>query len=161
VMEHQGFGIYHFETWEEKLASAKQLLYLCDNTGEIVLDRILVETIRETHPDIEIICAFRESPIINDALVTDGIAVGLDRTAELISSGSVYPGTVLPECTGKFKALFDKADMVISKGQGNFETLLGCPKEDLFFILKIKCPLMADLSGASEGDLVLMKNRKG
>lgn len=98
----------------------------------------------------------RERPIINDAVLNDALYVGLDRVATVISSGSIYPGTILDETSYEFRKLFDKSDLIISKGQGNFETLLDTATEKIFFILRIKCEMIARLSNTQRGDLVLM-----
>ena len=158
-IDRRGFGIYDYDAFYKRLSAARTLLYICDNSGEIVLDKILVEEIKEAFPSLDIICAMREKPIINDALLDDAHYVGLDRVATVISSGSVYPGTILEETSCAFRKLFDKSDLIISKGQGNFETLLDQGCEKMFFILRIKCELMARLCNTRQGNLVLMQGK--
>ena len=152
----RGFGIYHYDEFYKRLSSASVLLYICDNSGEIVLDKIFIEEIKKAFPSLDITCAMRERPIINDAVLNDALYVGLDRVATVISSGSIYPGTILDETSYEFRKLFDKSDLIISKGQGNFETLLDTATEKIFFILRIKCEMIARLSNTQRGDLVLM-----
>lgn len=156
-IDERGFGIYNYDAFDQQLSKAQTLLYVCDNAGEIVLDKLFIEEIKRTYPAIEVTCAVRARPIINDALMDDALAVGLDEVATVITSGSVYPGTILEETTPEFQHLWDDADMIISKGQGNFETLLAVAPTKLFFILRIKCGMMARLSGTDEGNLVLMQ----
>lgn len=157
-IEKCGFGIYQYNDLFDELNLAESILYICDNAGEILLDRVFIEEIRNTFPDLPITCALRHKPVINDAVLKDALYVGLDQSAKLISSGSIYPGTILSETSDEFKEHFNKADLIISKGQGNFETLLESDNNKIFFILKIKCAMMADLSGCNKGDLVLMRN---
>lgn len=155
-IDQRGFGIYHYDEFYKRLSSASVLLYICDNSGEIVLDKIFIEEIKKAFPSLDITCAMRERPIINDAVLNDALYVGLDRVATVISSGSIYPGTILDETSYEFRKLFDKSDLIISKGQGNFETLLDTATEKIFFILRIKCEMIARLSNTQRGDLVLM-----
>lgn len=101
----------------------------------------------------------RQCPIINDATVDDAFEAGLQDYATVISSGSVYPGTILSECTAEFKNLYAHADLIISKGQGKFETLLDQGDSRVFFLLRIKCDTMAKLSGQVKGRLVFMQGK--
>ncbi|MFH2092605.1 MAG: ARMT1-like domain-containing protein [Pseudomonadota bacterium] len=158
-IDQSGFGIYHFDEFAKQLSTASTLLYICDNSGEIVLDKVFIEEIKIAFPSLNIICAVRDRPIINDAVLNDALYVGLDQVVSVISSGSIYPGTILEETSHEFKKLFDNADLIISKGQGNFETLLDTNSEKMFFILKIKCDLMARLSNTQQGNLVLMQGK--
>ena len=159
TIDQRGFGIYNYDQFYKHLSHASVLLYICDNAGEIVLDKIFIEEIKKAFPSLDIICALRERPIINDAVLEDAFDVGLDQVATLISSGSVYPGTILEETSSEFKKLFKTSDIIISKGQGNFETLLDEATEKIFFILRIKCEMMARLSNVQLDDLVLMQGK--
>jgi len=141
----------------KSLTDAKQLLYLGDNAGEIVFDRILIEELT-TMGTPRIVFAVRDEPIINDATCDDARAVDLDRHAEIMSSGSGAPATVLSECSSEFVHLFRKADMIIAKGQGNYESLSD-EGENLFFLLTVKCPVVARHLGLQVGDRVLKSNR--
>jgi uncharacterized protein with ATP-grasp and redox domains len=161
-IDQRGFGIYDYDEFFGRLSRADNLLYLCDNAGEIVLDSMFIQEIQKAFPFLQITCAVRERPIINDAILRDAEDVGLDRVATVISSGSVYPGTILAETSDAFQELFENADLVISKGQGNFETLLGTDTDRIFFLLRIKCGMMAGLAGTEKGNLVLMQSgRRG
>jgi uncharacterized protein with ATP-grasp and redox domains len=148
IME-QSFGRRDEEEFKKTIAQAEWILYLGDNAGETVFDRLLIEVL--ARPTTYIV---REKPIINDATREDAVAAGLDKVATIISSGCVAPGTVLDQCTPEFRELFRKAPVIISKGQGNFETLSesGAP---IFFFLKAKCDVVARHLGVKKGDLVL------
>ncbi len=158
-IDERGFGIYDYDEFYKAVSTAKSLLYICDNAGEIVMDKIFIEEIKNLFPSLNVVCAVREKPIINDAVLYDALYAGLDKVATVISSGSVYPGTIIDETSKEFREFFDSSDVIISKGQGNFETLLYDSSEKLFFILRIKCEAMAKLSNAPLGDLVLMQGK--
>jgi uncharacterized protein with ATP-grasp and redox domains len=135
---------------EDSIPRAKTLLYLGDNAGEIVTDRILLETIR--HPNVYF--AVRGAPIINDATIEDARSVGIDRIAHVISNGDDAPGTILEMTSPEFRDIFDQADLVISKGQGNYEGLSGIDK-NIYFILMAKCDYVAAHLGVRKGDFVV------
>ncbi|MEA1978071.1 MAG: ARMT1-like domain-containing protein [Chloroflexota bacterium] len=151
------FARYDFKQFKNALDDALTLLYICDNSGEIVFDMLFIKELQRAYPNLQIVAALRDKPIINDATLEDAKAVGLDRLVTTISSGSVYPGTILPETTEEFQKLFTSADVILSKGQGNFETLLPVTNERLFFLLRIKCEYMAALAKVSKDNLVLMQ----
>jgi hypothetical protein len=142
-------AINHYEAFKEKLARARDILYLGDNAGETVFDRLLIETMGKP-----VTFVVRERPIINDATMEDALSSGLDEVAALVSSGCDAPGTVLGGCSEQFLARFDRADLIISKGQGNYETL-SQEKRPVFFLLKAKCPVIARDLGIKVGDIVI------
>ena len=146
------FAINDFISTIEK---AHSLLFIADNAGEIVFDKLLLETIKTLYPDISIIVAVRDTPILNDALIEDAYAVGLDSSARIISSGVSTPGTVLKFASQEFLDLFYSSDMVISKGQGNFEALSDEPR-DIFFLLLTKCEVIAKHVNSHVGDILLL-----
>jgi uncharacterized protein with ATP-grasp and redox domains len=151
------FARYDIAPFKKALAGAENLLYLCDNSGEIVFDMLLIKTLRRLYPQLSVAAAVRHRPIINDATLADARAVGLDLEAETLSSGSVYPGTILAETSEAFRRRFEAAGVILSKGQGNFETLLPRADARLFFLLRIKCEAMATLSRVATGALVLLQ----
>ncbi len=118
---------------------SKKILYLADNCGEIVFDTLLIEQLGPERVTV----AVRGFPIINDATLEDAITAGLDKIVPLLSNGSDAPGTLLDDCSEEFRAAFESADLIISKGQGNFETLSDCGK-NIFFLFKAKCPVIAE-----------------
>lgn len=149
-----GKTVFDYEHFKEDLLKAKTILYLGDNAGETVFDRVLIEEIPD---EKEIFYAVRGKPVINDALIEDALACGLDQRATVISSGVDAPGTILKYCSPEFCALFRSADMVISKGQGNYETLNGQDRQ-VYFLFRAKCPVIARHAGVDLGDIVLQKN---
>jgi damage-control phosphatase, subfamily I len=134
----------------DAVASAGDILYLADNASELVFDRILIEQLA---PD-GVTVAVRGGPVLNDATKQDAAAAGLAGLVDVIDNGSDAPGTILEDCSPEFRERFDRADVVIAKGQGNYETLCDVDR-DVFFALKVKCPLIAKRIGSNVGDLVL------
>ena len=154
------FTRYDLEAFRHLLKTASTLLYLCDNSGEIVFDTLFIKQLQREYPELKIVAALRDRPIINDATLADAKTVGLDRLVTTISSGSVYPGTIFAETTDEFQKIYASADVILSKGQGNFETLLPMEDERIFFLLRIKCDYMAALSQVQRDSLVLMQANK-
>ena len=146
---NQDFGIFHYKEFRMGLENAESVLYLGDNSGESVFDRLLIEELAKP-----VIYVVRDVPVINDVTMKDAIDSGLDEVAELISSGSSAPAIIPDRCSREFLARFDKAQMIISKGQGNYEGLSGLDKP-IFFLLKAKCHVLADDMGVNKGDIVL------
>lgn len=132
----------------EALPRGAKVLYLADNCGEIVLDRLLLEELHGRGADLTV--AVKDGPIINDALEGDAKFAGLDTFCTIVSNGTRCPGTVLPLCPSGFRALFHDADLVISKGQGNFESLSE-EKKPIFFLLTLKCRVAAEHMAALNG----------
>lgn len=151
VIDHLPFLIQQVEALHE----GSEVLYLVDNCGEIVYDSLVME--RLAYKGLRVTVAVKESPIINDALYDDAVEVGLDTFCTIISNGTTCPGTPLSRCSSQFLNIFNKADLIIAKGQGNFETL-SMVDRDLFFLLTVKCPVvgqhLAELSGLDHGVLL-------
>jgi uncharacterized protein with ATP-grasp and redox domains len=135
---------------------AKDILYLGDNAGEIVFDCLLIEQL----PTENITFVVKAAPVINDATIEDAKIVGLTNIVSVIDNGSDAPGTILENCSQDFCHRFNEADLVVAKGQGNFETLSDVNK-DIFFILRAKCPVIARHLGCEIGSMVLVKNKVG
>ena len=129
---------------------AKKILYLGDNAGEIVFDRLLIEKL----PVDKITFVVKGSPIINDATMADARATGMTDVVNVIDNGSDAPGTIIEECSDTLKHLFTDTDLIIAKGQGNYETLTDVNK-NIFFILKAKCPVIAKHLGCELGSFVV------
>jgi hypothetical protein len=134
------------------VAQAQNILYLTDNAGEIVFDRLLIEQL----PADKVTVAVKGMPIINDATIEDAEFVGLTDIVEVIDNGSDAPGTILETCSQSFRERFEAADLIISKGQGNYETLSDINK-NIFFILKVKCPVIARDLNCEVGKMILQK----
>ncbi len=133
---------------------AQSILYLCDNAGEIVFDRMFIETL----PRTKITAVVRGRPVINDATMEDARQAGLFALVEVIDNGSDAPGTLLETCSAAFRDRFAAADLIIAKGQGNFETLSEVAGKRIFFLLKVKCPLIARDIGRETGCLVVTEH---
>jgi uncharacterized protein with ATP-grasp and redox domains len=119
------------------LKEAQSILYLADNCGELVFDRLLIELI-----DKPVTLVVKENPVINDALASDAEHCGLSLGSRIISNGTDCPGTPLRSCSKEFIKEFEAADLIISKGQGNFETLSNVDAP-IYFMLMVKCPVVA------------------
>ncbi len=145
-------AIDHSEALREAIAGAETILYLGDNAGEIVMDRLFLETIN--HPQVYF--AVRNMPIINDVTMEDARMVGIDKIATVISNGDNAPGTILEDTSQEFREIFESADVIISKGQGNFEGLSGCNR-NIYFLLMVKCDHVASFLGVKRGDFVVKK----
>jgi len=144
-----------FEAFRAAVESAESILYLADNAGEIVFDRLLLERL----PKSKVTLAVRGYPVINDVTMADAEFCGLTELVKVVDNGSDAPGTVLDECSAEFRKIFSNADLIISKGQGNFETLSDVDA-NIFFLFKVKCPLVAEQTGMTIGSQVLMRTSK-
>jgi uncharacterized protein with ATP-grasp and redox domains len=142
--------INHLPILRQRLSQAEFVLFLGDNAGETVLDRLLIETIGL--PTTYIV---RGAPVINDATEEDARQARLHEVARILSSGSKHAGTILEDCATEVQELFAEAPVVVSKGQGNFESLVHQPRE-IFFLLKVKCDLVANHLNADIGDSILL-----
>ncbi|MDY6913165.1 MAG: ARMT1-like domain-containing protein [Planctomycetota bacterium] len=138
----------------KRIPEADEILYLADNAGEIVFDRLLIERL----PMEKVTVVVKAGPIINDATLTDAVEVGLTKLVKVIDNGTDAPGTILDDCSEAFQQRFDEADLVIAKGQGNYETLNDLEK-DIFFILKAKCPVVARDLGVQVNESVLQRSQ--
>ena len=145
----QDFAVNHFKKFCEVLKQARNILYLADNAGETVFDRLLIEEM-----DKPVIYLVREKPIINDATREDALLSGLDKVSEITSSGCDTPGTILKFCSDEFLETYRSANLIISKGQGNYEALSD-EERPLFFLLKVKCQVVARDLGVKNGSIIL------
>jgi damage-control phosphatase, subfamily I len=142
------------EALRSAIAQTRRILYLADNAGEIVFDRLLIEQL----PRARVTAVVRGSPVINDATRADALEAGLDELVEIIDNGSDAPGTLLEDCSVEFQRRFAEADLILAKGQGNFETLVNEPG-NIFFLFRIKCPVTAGMVGQPVGTHVLVRSR--
>lgn len=148
------FDSQQVEEFRNAVGRAEKILYLADNAGEIVFDRLLIEQL----PCEKITVVVKGSPVINDATIEDAEFVGLTEMVEVIDNGSDGPGTIMETCSQSFRDRFEDADLVIAKGQGNYETLSDVNK-NIYFLLKAKCPVIARDLGCEVGKMVLEKNK--
>jgi len=143
------FAIFDYDKFKDYLNKTDEILYIGDNAGESVFDRILIEEMKKP-----VIYVVREIPVINDVTYEDAIQAGIDKVASILSSGTSAPGTVLETCNAEFKKVYKNSKFVIAKGQGNYEGLSD-EKHPIFFLLKAKCWVIANDIGVNEGDIVL------
>lgn len=127
-----------YQAFVQDLQSAKRLVYLTDNCGEIVLDKILIKTIAKQYPSLYITVIVRGKPVLNDATVEDAEAVGMPQVAEVMGNGTEIAGTQLNAIDASARGRIEQADLIISKGQGNFETLHGCGL-NIYYLFLCKC----------------------
>jgi len=132
-----------FQILEKRIRSSRRILYFGDNAGEIVLDRLFIETIKERH-DTDITFVVRNSPTLNDATLKDSEQTGMANLVTVIENGmdGPVPGTLLDRCSKEVNHLFQEADLIISKGGGNFDTLDELPekyKNKISYLLLSKC----------------------
>jgi uncharacterized protein with ATP-grasp and redox domains len=135
------------------LEQADSLLYIGDNCGEIVMDKLFLSCINVKRKYF----AVRNSPVINDATLEDANTTGMDKVAEVITTGDDAPGAVWESVSGEFRDIFRNVDTVISKGQGNLEGLLDIPHESIYFLLVTKCDLIANRLGTRKGEFIVKK----
>ncbi|MBD3266787.1 DUF89 family protein [bacterium] len=139
---------------KEEAQRARNILFLGDNCGEIVFDQLLLHQL----PKNKITYVVKGSPCINDATMEDAIATALTQLVPVIDNGLDAPGTIVEESSPEFQQRFQQADVVIAKGQGNYETLSEIPK-NIFFILKAKCSVIADHLGCKPNSLVIKRSQ--
>ena len=142
------------EEFRNAVSRAERIMYLADNAGEIAFDRLLIEQL----PIEKVTVVVKGKPVINDATMEDAEFVGLTKIVKVIDNGSDAPGTILESCSQTFRSRFEDADLIIAKGQGNYETLSSVSK-DIFFLLKAKCPVIAGDLGCEVGEMILRKGK--
>lgn len=142
---------------EHELEIAKTVLYLADNIGEIVFDKILIEKINEY--DVDVTVALKEKPILNDACIDDALKIGLDEISKLTSTGTDSIGIIEGDVSPKFMELFNKSDLIIAKGLGNYEGLgeMDLNNKQVFCLLNAKCKPVARDIGVNVGDNIVLK----
>lgn len=150
------FAIDHSAELKDRIESAENILYLGDNAGEIVFDRLFIETI--SHKNLTF--AVRGRPILNDVTIEDAVFTGMDKVASVISNGAGNPSTVLADCSKDFIDAFNKADLIISKGQGNLEGLINQFDSRIFFLLMTKCDVISDRLNVKKGSFLVVNGLK-
>ena len=153
------FDAVSYEPFKQDLARKKKLVYLTDNCGEIVTDKILIHTIQTLYPQLEITVMVRGLPIINDATMEDAKQVGMTDIAKVIPNGSGIPGTYYEELSPEARNEMDTADIIIAKGQGNFETLRMCHK-NVYYIFLCKCEMFARQFDVARFTGILMNDKE-
>jgi uncharacterized protein with ATP-grasp and redox domains len=133
----------------DALARADSVLYLADNAGETVFDRVLIQVI-----DRPVTYVVKAGAIINDATRDDALSAGLAHVAEIVDNGSDAPGTLLDRCSAEFRRRFEQATLIVAKGQANYETL-SASKASVFFLLQAKCGIIARDLGVARGSIIV------
>jgi len=145
------FAIDHSYLLKQRIKDAARILYLGDNAGEIVFDKMFIETIM--HPNL--VFAVKDSPVLNDVTFQDANDVGMDEVADVISNGYDVSSTLLQKCSKEFLDIYHSADLIISKGQGNLEGLINENDPRIFFLFMVKCDVIAEQVGVEKGSFVV------
>ena len=154
VMQSQ-FAIDHSSELKARLKNAKRVLYLGDNTGEIVFDKLFIEMIM--HDNLAYVV--RGSAVLNDATLQDAEQIGMDQVADVITSGYDAASTVLKESSQEFLDMYQSADVIISKGQGNLEGLIEEQDPRIFYLLMVKCDVIAEMLNVPTGSFVVYNSK--
>jgi len=152
---HMPFKINHLTSFRQAAEKSSRILYIADNAGEIVFDRVLIEEIPAFRE--KVVFAVKGHHVLNDATMDDAQEAGLTGLVRVIDNGSDAPGTIVQECSEEFKKELRDADLIIAKGQGNYETLSEA-NYHTFFLLKAKCPVIAGDLSVDVGDIVLLEH---
>ncbi len=148
------FSHNDFKELETSLATAKSVVILGDNVGEHIFDYMFVETLKELYPNAVYHYFVRGTPIINDVTILEAKEAGFNELCNLVDSGVNTPGFAYSRATQEAKDLFDSADLVISKGMGNYECLSPSHREKICFLLKVKCGVVANSLDREIGDII-------
>ncbi len=132
-----------------ELKKANSLLYIGDNCGEIVLDKLFIEFLTDQFPDLDIIYVTRGLPILNDVTLDDASAIKMNKVCKVISSGVPTPGLILNLADESFLDIYKNRDVIIAKGQGNYEGLSNEHDPRIFHLFMVKCPLIARETGVA------------
>lgn len=152
AMEHE-LAIDDSAALKRAVDNAHSLLYIGDNCGEIVLDKLFLETLDVPEKTFVV----RGGPVINDVTIDDARLVGMEKVARVVTTGDDSPGAVWESASPEFRRLFQEADVVISKGQGNLEGLMEVKHDHIYFLLVTKCELIGERIGTSSGSFVVRK----
>ena len=152
-------AIKDIEEFENSLKSHDKVLYLVDNTGEIVFDKLLMAKIKEY--DLDITIAVKSEPILNDACMKEALEAGLDEFGDIVEIGAGTVGYVDSEISDEFRDIFNNHEFIISKGMGNYEGLteIDLSAKDVYFLLCAKCNTIASDIGVNLKDMLLLKNK--
>lgn len=159
--------IFDIREFRREVEGARHILFLGDNAGEIVLDTFLLSELAGAgnRGERSITYGVREGPIINDATMVEAREAGIDRYATVITTGSQAPGTLLSHATPDLVHALRQADLIVSKGQGNYESLSSDPLlatlvrggVPVYFLLTVKCPIVGAYAGVPEGSTIFRR----
>lgn len=150
------FSIDDSESLRKELKRSKNLLVVGDNAGEHLFDKVMMHSFKELFPKLNIFYAVRGKPIINDVTKKEAKEAGIDEVAKIIDSGVDTPGLDLNRANKEMLTIFNRADIVLAKGMGNYESLCNTT-HTIYFLLKVKCNVVASSLGATLGDIVCLK----
>ncbi len=150
-------AIDHSPELMQEVRFAKNILYLGDNCGEICLDKIMLKKMKEMNPSCNLYFGTRGEAVVNDSIKEDALFVGIDSYTTVVSNGDYSLGTVLKRTSKEFQEIYDKADIIIAKGQANYECL-STEKHNIYFLLMTKCEVIANDIGVPKMKMVCMKN---
>lgn len=149
--------INHIDYLKKDIQSSQSLLYLGDNCGEICLDLLLIKRIKAINPNLHIYFGVRGTPVVNDSIEEDAYLVGIDKYATVISNGDQSLGTILPRTSEAFQQIYENADVIIAKGQANYESLSE-ENKNIYFMLVVKCHVISQYIGIPEKSIICMKS---
>lgn len=149
--------IDHIDYLKKDIQSSQSLLYLGDNCGEICLDLLLIKRIKAINPNLHIYFGVRGTPVVNDSIEEDAYLVGIDKYATVISNGDQSLGTILPRTSETFQQIYENADVIIAKGQANYESLSE-ENKSIYFMLVVKCHVISQYIGIPEKSIICMKS---
>jgi len=151
------FEIDDSEELRKILQNSKNLLVVGDNAGEHLFDKVMMKCLKENFEDLNIFYAVRGKPIINDITIKDALEAKIDEVAEIVDSGVDTPGLDLSRASDKMLSVYKQADVVLAKGMGNYESLNGISTQPTFFLLKVKCSVVAESLGRNVGEIICYK----
>ena len=151
------FAIDHKERFLSRLEEARHLAVIGDNVGEHLFDKLMMRQLKENYPHLSIDYLVRGRPIINDVTVAEAREAGIGDVARIVDSGVDTPGFLYERAGGEGRAAFDRADLILAKGMGNFECMESWADERVFFLFKVKCSVVAGKIGREIGDLICME----
>ncbi|HIP20178.1 MAG TPA: DUF89 family protein [Sulfurimonas sp.] len=154
------FAQNDFRVMQTQLKKAKTILVIGDNVGEHIFDYLFIEVLQELYPNAEYSYMVRGNPIINDVTMKEAKEAGFDTLCELVDSGVNTPGFTYNRANEYSQKLFDRVDVVVSKGMGNYECLNESKRDNIFFLLKVKCDVVANSLGKKLGDIICKKKEE-
>ncbi len=155
---HTPFAVDDFDALAQSLSHSKTVVYLADNAGEEIFDKVYIQTLKTLFPHVEVYYFVRGKPIINDLTCKDALASKMNEVAVIVDSGVPTPGLAMEFMHEEARKIFETAECIISKGMGNYECLGDTQGYPIFFLFKVKCSVVARSVGAKLGDIVCKKS---
>lgn len=157
--KEQNMDESQYESLKYDLEKGSKLVFLTDNCGEVVMDKLLMKVIQKKYPQIQITAIVRGSDILNDATMEDAVQVGLQKVVKTIGNGNNIAGTCLEELSREAREEIEEADVILAKGQGNYETLRGCGM-NVYYVFLCKCHMFAENFGVKRFTGMLVNDRE-